>query len=313
VPTLHLVYRSYGGENAKGRPAYYSKVLTLASFVRAAERVPDADVVFVNDGPVPPERLALMERAGRILQIGPEPIGMRGSYRFGLALPDRESWPDFDVVSYIEDDYLFHPGAFTALAEAARDLDAAEYFALGGERPVAESFAAARQRFSLPHDRVPAADVEVNGRVWFNVPSTTSTFSARVGTLRKDLPIFRQCMLPFRRRFLDHETCLLYQGYVPYRGMDLLRGLPEDFEPSIRGVARTIFLVPFRVALDIRGLRQKRAHLLYAPTPSLAAHLEADLVDDDQDWPLIAADVARWSEAMGLVDASAAIRARLGP
>jgi hypothetical protein len=41
--TLRLVYRSYGGENTKRRPHYYSKVLTLTSFVQAAQRVPGAD------------------------------------------------------------------------------------------------------------------------------------------------------------------------------------------------------------------------------------------------------------------------------
>jgi hypothetical protein len=34
---LHVVDRSHGGENAKDRPRFYSKLLTLASLVRAAE------------------------------------------------------------------------------------------------------------------------------------------------------------------------------------------------------------------------------------------------------------------------------------
>jgi hypothetical protein len=311
VTTLHLVYRSYGGENIKNRPEFYSKMLTLASFARAASLVTDADVVFVNDGPVPPERLALMEQSGRVLQIAPTAIGMRGSYRFGLALPDREGWPDDDLVCFVEDDYLFHAEAFVALAAAAATLGEATYFALAGEPPVAGSFAEARQRFSLPHDWRSAPDHLVGDWLWFNLPSTTSTFSARIGALRQDLPIFHQCMIPFRRRFLDHETCLLYQGYLPYRGLDLLRGLPEDFVPSARGVARTAFLVPFRVALDVRGLAQKEAHLLYAPTPSLAVHLEGDLVDAEQNWPAVIADVVEWLERRGHHDAASTVRDRL--
>ena len=43
APRLRIVYRSHGGENMKSRPAYYSKLLALASVVRAAEEsgVPD--------------------------------------------------------------------------------------------------------------------------------------------------------------------------------------------------------------------------------------------------------------------------------
>ena len=64
APTVHLVLRSYGGENLKRRPSYYSKLLALTSFVRAASRLPDAEVIFLNDGPVPPLHLELMERFG---------------------------------------------------------------------------------------------------------------------------------------------------------------------------------------------------------------------------------------------------------
>ena len=93
-------------------------------------------------------------------------------------------------------------------------------------------------------------DLVAGDRVWFNRASITSTFSARVGALRADLPVFFACMRPFRKRFLDHETCLIYQGYIPYHGRELLLGLAGDFVPSMRGVVRTVVLVPFRIALN---------------------------------------------------------------
>jgi hypothetical protein len=85
--TIHLVYRSYGGENRKRRPAYYSKWLTLNSFLRAAERLPDADLIFLNDGPIPERRLQAMHTAGRVVSLGDTPSGMRASYLHALHLP----------------------------------------------------------------------------------------------------------------------------------------------------------------------------------------------------------------------------------
>ena len=88
--THRLVYRSYGGENRKQRPDYYSKVLTLTSFVRAAARLPAADIIFLNDGPVPGDRLAIMERFGRVIQLADDAAGPAGQLSgSSAALHDR--------------------------------------------------------------------------------------------------------------------------------------------------------------------------------------------------------------------------------
>lgn len=292
--TIHLVYRSYGGENLKHRPAYYSKWLTLSSFARAAERLAGADTVFVNDGPIPRDRLALMTAFGRVLSVGDSPSGMRASYSYALGLPDREGWPDDDVVMYVEDDYLLTEDAFLALSDAVDHAPEASYFALYGERPdyAAE---ADRRRFAVPDGWRPQEDVVCRGRTWFNLASTTSTFGARVGALRSDLDIFEQCMRPFRRRFLDHESCLLVQATVPYRGWQLVAGLPGDFEPSLRNVVRAVVLVPYRFALNRRARRQLRPHLLYAVTPNEATHLEHPVISPDRDWETLAEEVLAWT------------------
>lgn len=292
--TLHLVYRSYGGENRKRRPGYYSKLLTLSSFVRAAAQLPDADVVFVNDGPIPETRLAIMKSRGRILSIGDAPSGMRASYTYALGLPDREGWADEDVVMYLEDDYLFTEHAFIALDDAATHLPEASYFALYGERPDYLELAD-RRRFSVPEGWHPQPDLVTRGRTWFNQASTTSTFGARVSALRSDLDIFEQCMRPFRKRFLDHESCLLVQGAIPYHGWQLVAGLPGDFEPSLRNIARAIVLVPYRFALNRRARKQLRPHLLYAVTPNEATHLEHPVISPDRDWESLAHDVQCWA------------------
>jgi glycosyl transferase family 2 len=305
--TLRLVYRSYGGENTKRRPHYYSKLLTLTSFVQAAQRVSGVEVIFLNDGPIPANRLAIMSRFGEVIQIADQPQGLRASYRAALAMAQTKPWPDHDVVSFVEDDYLFTPDALGYLVEAAAGLPEASYFSLYGNRP---DYADPKVRVehSLPRSWSPAPDIRVGTRVWYNRAGIASTFAARVGVLRADIPIFLQCMLPFRRRFLDHETCLIYQGFVPYYGWELLLGLPEDFTPSVRGVLRTIVLIPFRIALNVRARRQREPHLLYTLTPNEATHLEHPVMSADQDWEAVAAQVADWAEANGLAAPAASIR-----
>jgi hypothetical protein len=297
--TQRLIYRSYGGENHKRRPHYYSKLLTLTSFVRAASRLPQPDITFFNDGPVPPDRLAIMERFGRVVQLAETAQGMRASYRAALLLSTTEPWSDDDVVSYIEDDYLFSEDAFLALADATAELPQASYFTMYGTRPDL-SDPRMRIQHSLPRSWAPAPDLHASGRVWFNRCSIASTFSGRVGVLRADLPVFLACMGPFRKRYLDHETCLIYQGCVPYHGRELLLGLPGDFVPSLRGVVRAVVLLPFRIGLNRLARRRRTANLLYALTPNEATHLEYPVISPDQDWEAVAIEVARWAAENGL-------------
>ena len=308
--TLRLVYRSYGGENHKRRPYYYSKVLTLTSFVQAAARVPSAEVIFLNDGPIPGPRREIMERFGRVVQIAETAQGMRASYRASLGLLRTERWADDDLVAYNEDDYLYMPDALVRLVEAAPALPEASYFSLYGNRPDLND-PLDRIEHGLPRSWAPAPDLRVGDRVWFNRCSVASTFAGRVGVIRADLPIFFQCMVPFRRRFLDHETGLVYQGYPPYSGKELLLGLPEDFTPSARGLLRTAVLTPFRVALNVRARRQREPHLLYTLTPNEATHLELPVMSPDQDWEAVAAQVADWAEANGLGGQAFTIRESL--
>lgn len=294
--TIHLVYRAYGGENNKRRPSYYSKLLTLNSFVRAAQRVPEVDVVYLNDGPIPAERLAVMESSGRVVSLGDTAGGMRASYLSGLRFPDREGWADDDVVMFVEDDYLFTAEAFVAFREAVDALPEVSYFSLYGERPDFHS-AAGRERFAIPHGWHPQPDLVVGERIWFNQPSITSTFAARVGALRADLDIFVLCMGPFRHRFLDHESCLIVQGAIPYRGWQHVSGLPGDFEPSPRNVLRAIALIPFRFRLNKRARQQLRPHYLYALSPNEATHVEHPVISPDRDWEAVAHEVQAWVDA----------------
>jgi hypothetical protein len=308
--TLRLVYRSYGGENLKRRPFYYSKMLALISFVRAATEVKGAELLFLNDGPIPDDKLAVMRRYGRVAQTGEKAKGMRASYRAALDLVTTESWTDDDVVCYVEDDYLFMADAFIALDEAVAGLPDASYFSLYGTKANYDD-PLERIEHGVPREWKAHPDRRVGNRIWFNRASITSTFAARVGILREDLPIFIQCMRPFRRRLLDHETCLIYQGFLPYHGREFFFGLPGDFEVGLRGVVRAAVLVPFRIALNVRAHRQQTPHLLYTVTPNLATHLEHPVISPDRDWFAVAADIAQWAEDNRMDASSSAIRERL--
>ena len=77
---LHLIYRSYGGENRKGRPDFYSKQVALASFVRSFRALEpgQAEVVFLNDGPIPADLHALIPCGSSVNEGGPR--GQRGEF-----------------------------------------------------------------------------------------------------------------------------------------------------------------------------------------------------------------------------------------
>jgi hypothetical protein len=297
--SLHLVYRSYGGENKKNRPAYYSKLLAVASFLRAAEGV-EAEIVFINDGPLPQERLQLMVSYGEVVTLGG--VGMRRSYRYALQEPRRRNWAGRDVVYFGEDDYLYRPDAFSKLEAAAEAIPSADYLALYGstpERPVQDRL---KHQALYPKNWRQLPATTVNGQAWTNIISTASTFGARVGALDEDLTIFMQCMLPYRHRLMDHETCVVYQGYQPFEWRALAANLfLKGHEPlNVRG--KRAFAAPFHAALNLRARRRSdRRRLLYAADPNLATHLELSWLSPDVDWEDVALQTASWARGRGLL------------
>lgn len=298
---LCVVLRSYGGDNDKNRPDFYSKDLALASFLRAArtasENGHDVLVVFANDGPIPADRLATMRRSGEVRETADGPVGLLDSYRFALDLPDALGLSDDDAIAYVEDDYLLLADAFSALADGLEHLSDVDYFAISGSRPTDMDDKAQRDFHGAPQVWHALPDRQAAGRTWINVMSVTSTFAARVGALRADRDIHELVMRPFRNRFFDHEMCLIYQGVRPYHGKDYFFGLPGDFVPGLRGVARAIRLLPYRFELNARARAQTTPHPLYALAPPMATHLELGVMWPDRDWEAEARDVRDWARA----------------
>jgi hypothetical protein len=299
--TLRLVYRIYGGENLKGRPDYYSKAICLASFLRAAEAA-DAQVVLLADGDLPDHLTAMVQGRGEVAHIPGGPVGMRKSYLSGLDFPRLRKWQDEDIVYFSEDDYLHAPDAFVHLRSAAAALEEASYFALYASTPDHPAFGPDIPLVP-PKDWTQHPTREINGQQWVNVPSTASTFGARVGMLRADRGIFLQGMLPYRTRHLDHELCVVYQGRFPYSFADLFLGPTETrYRTGVKALLANGVLTPFRVAYQLRSItRRRHPHLLYAADPNLACHMETQFLSPGVDWEMLAAATTQWAQGAGLL------------
>ncbi|MCX6463248.1 MAG: hypothetical protein NTW05_06600 [Pseudonocardiales bacterium] len=297
--TVRVVYRSYGGENAKGRPPYYSKALALQATLRAVHEA-DVEIVFINNGPIPDHLVSVMRRHGEIVTL-PD-VGMRRSFLTGLRLPHKLGWDPDDIAYFCEDDYLHVPEAFVHLKAAAAELDAS-YFALYGpllddEEPGTPVWDLQKidSEVVYPRGFTPAPPVEAGGWRWKRILSTTSTFGARVGALRADVPIFWQSGLPHRKMYRDYDMCVTYQGYEAYRWGELGRDLVLRGDGALGERARRAALVPFKAAMNVRSHRRPgNRHALVCAAPNLATHLESAFIAPGRDWAEVAAETADWA------------------
>jgi hypothetical protein len=299
--TLRLVFRSYGPENRKGRPDYYSKLTCLVSFVRAAEPT-GASLVFINNGPVPDDRTAVMRAsAGEIVHL--PGLGMQQSYLTALRHAIGQEWDPEDVVYFSEDDYLYHPDALTRLEQAARALPEVDYFALYAGTPGRVPEGDPTPRPGFPRGWRDLRPWDVDGQDWTRVRSTAATFGGRVGALTEDYGIFRFCTVPHRTMFRDEDTHLLLQGFEPYPYRRLLAdALGRSTAATPRDRFRDAALAPFRLATNLRAHRRpERRRLLVGAAPNLAAHLELGHITPGRDWAAVARDAGDWGVARGLV------------
>lgn len=296
LPRIRVVYRSYGGDNDKDRPPFYSKMLALRSLLRAADAV-GCEIIFLNDGPVSDEIAGLMRGRGEIVML--PGVGLFPSLMAALRLPLDRGWADDDLVYFCEDDYLHTADALVRLQQAAATLPAeylALYATLPGERAVR---GVGDPTHREPRDWKPVT-TQVGDQSWERVLGTTSTFGVRVHALRKDMSIVRQAKFPHKNMYRDWDVSLAYQGYRPYRWADLGRDLTMRISGSLTGRLRTVVLVPFKVAMNLRSWRRPaNRHLLMAASPNLATHLESVNMASGRNWDDIAADTRAWADAPG--------------
>ncbi|MDQ6853018.1 MAG: hypothetical protein M3046_04885 [Actinomycetota bacterium] len=295
---LHVIYRSYGGENRKSRPAYFSKLLALASFVRAVDQLESpVGLTFLNDGPVANDAYRLMQAVGRVVAF--DRLGCRGSYAKALTLAAGCTGDESDIMWLAEDDYLYRPDALERLLSAARLIPWASYFALYGSFPTPEAEMSGEEDDIAPRGWRDQGGVTVHGHCWRHAVSTTSTFGARLPALRRDRQLFRTAL--YSARAWDHQTCLAYQGYVPFRGRWLLQDPSTRGTESVKSRIKVLGATPIKVVVDAMAYRRARQPgLLVAPRPALATHLELPYIAPGTDWDAEAEATTEWARSRGI-------------
>jgi hypothetical protein len=298
---LHIIYRSYGGENNKGRPAFYSKVVALASCIRTFEGLEagTAEIIYLNDGPIPADRLRLMERSGEILACSP--LGMKASMRRALAIPYERAWPADDLIWFAEDDYLYLPQALKELVAAATAFPDADYFALYALidtlLPNGSPSIEHRLRW-FPGHWLERRCVVVGDRCWQRALSTTSTFGGRARAIVEDRLLMNIAMI--YGEAWDHTTCMLYQGLCPFPYVSLVELLRAS--RTVKGFVRNVAISAARLGLNgyqnVRRWIGSKPRLLIAPDRALATHLETQFLAVGVDWNCVAEDTQRWLMAV---------------
>jgi hypothetical protein len=274
---LHAIYRSTGKVNTKPRPEGFSKRQSLESFLGAWESSPDSgELLFLNDGPVPDAQLELMEAAGRVV-IRAASDAM-GAYVGALELALDQGWPDSDLVYFGEDDYLYRASTFAAIAGAAAALPQAEHFApyatIGHTMPNGEPLHDGLRRPRLRGEAI----AQVDDVTWHHATSHTVSFAIRVGALRADRALH---LLALRAGGAwDHTMCLACQGRLPFTARELLDPLPGA------PLGRRAKLTVWRLAMSAVALRRRLrgAHVIAAPRPALASHMEVGLMAAGAAW-----------------------------
>jgi hypothetical protein len=160
-------------------------MLCLRSLLRSVEPLGDrATIIFVNDGPMPDDRLAVMEKWGTIVSL--PGLGNSPSYREALKLA--LTLADDSIAYMAEDDYLYTEHAFPRLMQAFQELPQIDYITLFDHLDRYKVKDDARGGYSRLYVAA--------GQHWRTVDSTCMTFGARVGALRSDAWIHRLCTVP---------------------------------------------------------------------------------------------------------------------
>jgi hypothetical protein len=290
---LHVIYRSVGAENAKPRPPCYAKLTSLYSFLRAREACPaPGELLFLNDGPIPPAQLATMRSVGEIVPI--DGLELHLSYWKAIDLALARGWADDDIVYLGEDDYLYRREVFTGIRDAADRLPANSYLApyatIGHDMPNGASLCAGLRRPCLPSAPLTAA----GGAIWHRALSPTSSFAVRVGALRADRAL--HLIAPRTSGAWDHAVALAYQGRLPFAP----HAFVEPLRASGTRFSRRVKTLIWRLALSAGAVAaRRREHLLAAPRPALATHMETAMLSPGTDWAAEDEAALLWGDAHG--------------
>ena len=296
---LHAIYRAVAGDNDKPRPPWYSKRLTLMSFLRAWEACPArGELVFLAGDGVGEELLGPVRAAGGVIE--PLPAPTHRSVERALAVPHERGWPADDLVQHVEDDYLFKPTALSALVDAAAARPDIDYFALygttHGRQANGDRFERERRD---PPPRRPPAPLELSSGTWVPGVSHNATVAVRMPAARRDLRL--QQIAPRAGPWWDHAVCLAYQGRFPYLVTREEAVVPMSWASARdRGALASLRLVARRAEICVHALaHRRRPHRLLTAWPPLIAHLELPYLGEGTDWDEVAAETVAASGDRG--------------
>jgi hypothetical protein len=182
-PAFHLIYRTYSGENLKGRPEWYSKAKCFQSLVVAARACSSLKslTVLCDSTDLPrgvSECLSALDPVQFAVQVRFfNGVGNSGSLRRAIEMS--RNFPAQDLVYLSEDDYLFRRDALALLVEVAtqnRDID---YFSLYDHPDRYRRSDDVARSYRRPI-------VLSDGYFWRECESTCMSFAARAGTIRSD-------------------------------------------------------------------------------------------------------------------------------
>jgi len=227
------MYRACSGECMEIRPAFFSKLRCLKNFLWVLRQVTSASFCLIYDGELREDFRTLVEPIGEIDVLSN--VGNSGS--FWHAFQKALTFPDSDIIYFVEDDYLHCLEAIVKLVECFEDVPT-DYVTLY-DHPM-------RYRLNCQPD----GDWPLNengiyvsrSHHWRTVESTCMTFAARTKVLREDRLIFemhtcRTCK-PADRELFRH-----LQGLGKYSQLSPQRRLVGPM-PSLATHCHKLWLAP---------------------------------------------------------------------
>jgi hypothetical protein len=200
VSGLFVIYRSTGPDRFPRRPPYFDKLLCLRSFLLSFRHVGgERRLLFLNDGPVPDDRVALMRQWGSVIELP----GLGNGPSFRRAVESALAMPDDTIAYFAEDDYLYLEPALGRVMGVFAAVPAADYVTPYDHLDRYLRTDDARGGMS----RV----IVAAGQHWRTVDSTTMTFAVRVARLLRDAWVVRLATAP-KKRPKDHLMWRLIQG-----------------------------------------------------------------------------------------------------
>ena len=151
----------------------------------------------------------------------------------------------------------------------------APYATIGHTMPNGEPLHAGLRR---PRRR-PLQLAELDGIRWHHATSHTVSYAIRVRALREDRTLHRLALKASGA--WDHTMCLACQGIVPYTARELIEPLRA---PTGASATRRGKIVAWRLVLSALAVaRRRHPHVIAAPSPALASHMEVGLMAQQLD------------------------------